>query len=96
MSLTNALATASLLAVEDRAALLETFGERVRFDEPLAEYTSWKVGGPADAFAVAESEDEVAQVMALLFQAQTAVVRARARQQRAGRRRRIARYRLTA
>jgi UDP-N-acetylmuramate dehydrogenase len=67
VSLTNALATASLLTVEGRTALVETFGERVRFDEPLAEYTSWKVGGPADAFAVAESEDEVAQVMALCF-----------------------------
>jgi UDP-N-acetylmuramate dehydrogenase len=67
MSLTNALATASLLTDDDRAALLETFGERVSFDEPLAEYTSWKVGGPADAFAVAENEDEVAQVMALCF-----------------------------
>ena len=67
MSLTNDLATASLLTLEDRAALLETFGDRVRFDEPLAPYTSWKVGGPADAFATAEREDEVAQVMALCF-----------------------------
>lgn len=67
MSLTNELATAPLLNVEDRAALRETFGDRVHFDEPLANYTSWKVGGPADAFAVAESEDEIAAVMALCF-----------------------------
>ena len=67
MSLTNDLATASLLSVEDRAALLETFGDRVQFDEPLAAHTSWKVGGPADALAVAHSEDEVAQVMTLCF-----------------------------
>jgi UDP-N-acetylmuramate dehydrogenase len=67
MSLTNELATASLLTLADRAGLFETFGERVRFDEPLGEYTSWKVGGPADAFALAEDEDEVAQVMALCF-----------------------------
>jgi UDP-N-acetylmuramate dehydrogenase len=67
MSLTNALATASLLSEDDRAALLATFGERVRFDEPLAPYTSWRVGGPADAFATAEREDEVAAVMALCF-----------------------------
>ena len=32
-------------------ALREIFGDRVRFDEPLAPYTSWKIGGPADAFA---------------------------------------------
>jgi len=67
MSLTNELATASLLTTEDRAALLETFGDRVRFDEPLAGYTSWEVGGPADACALAENEDDVAQVMALCF-----------------------------
>ncbi len=54
MSLTNALATASLLTTADRVALLEIFGDRVRFDEPLGPYTSWKVGGPADAFAAAE------------------------------------------
>ncbi len=67
MSLTNALATAPLLTIEDRAALLETFGDRVHFDEPLATYTSWKVGGPADALATAEREEEVAAVMALCF-----------------------------
>jgi UDP-N-acetylmuramate dehydrogenase len=67
MSLTNELATAPLLNLEDRAALVETFGERVTFDEPLAEYTSWKVGGPADALATAESEEEIAAVMALCF-----------------------------
>ncbi|HUA08126.1 MAG TPA: UDP-N-acetylmuramate dehydrogenase [Candidatus Acidoferrales bacterium] len=65
--MTNELATASLLNVEDRAALIETFGDRVRFDEPLAAYTSWKIGGPADAFALAETEDDVAQVMSLCF-----------------------------
>jgi UDP-N-acetylmuramate dehydrogenase len=67
MSLTNALAMASLLTDEDRATLRETFGERVTFDEPLAEYTSWKIGGPADALALAKSEDDVAAVMALCF-----------------------------
>jgi UDP-N-acetylmuramate dehydrogenase len=70
MSLTNALATASLLTTPDRAALMEAFGDRVRFDEPLAPYTSWKVGGPADAYAVAESESELAAVMSLCFKRQ--------------------------
>jgi UDP-N-acetylmuramate dehydrogenase len=67
MSLTNEVATTSLLTTGDRAELLETFGDRVHFDEPLAPYTSWKVGGPADAFAVAEREEDVAAVMALCF-----------------------------
>jgi len=67
MSLTNALATASLLTAEDRAALQQSFGDRVRFDESLAVYTSWKIGGPADAFITVEHEDELATVMALCF-----------------------------
>jgi UDP-N-acetylmuramate dehydrogenase len=67
MSLTNEIATASLLTDDDRAMLRETFGERVGFDVPLAEYTSWKIGGPADALAVAESEGEIAAVMSLCF-----------------------------
>jgi UDP-N-acetylmuramate dehydrogenase len=67
MSLTNALAMASLLTAEDRAALQQSFGDRARFDEPLAAYTSWKIGGPADAFVTVEHEDELAMVMALCF-----------------------------
>ena len=35
----------------------------VRFDEALAPYTSWKIGGPADAWLVLESEPQLAQVM---------------------------------
>jgi UDP-N-acetylmuramate dehydrogenase len=43
--------------------LEEIFGERVRFDEPLAPYTSWKIGGPADALATVENETELSQLM---------------------------------
>ncbi len=32
---------------------------RTRFDEPLAPYTTFKIGGPADAFTEAGSPDEV-------------------------------------
>src|SRR5215469_13860775 len=67
MSLTTAKAVASLLNDEDRATLREIFGERVRFDEPLGLYTSWKIGGPADAFAVVEREEELASAMRLCF-----------------------------
>ncbi len=67
MSLTTDKAVASLLRDEDRTVLREIFGNRVRFDEPLGPYTSWKIGGPADAFAVVEREEELAAAMRLCF-----------------------------
>ncbi len=48
-----------------RARLTEILGDRVRFDEPLAPYTSWKIGGPADAFANVRSEAELAAILRL-------------------------------
>src|SRR5579872_6016220 len=47
----------------DRAHLLEICGGRVHFDEPLAPYTSWKIGGPGDAWITVESEAQLAQIM---------------------------------
>lgn len=67
MSVTNARALRSLLDERDRAAIAEIAGERARFDEPLAPYTSWKIGGPADAFVVLESEQELARLMSWCF-----------------------------
>jgi UDP-N-acetylmuramate dehydrogenase len=57
----------SLLDASDRETLAAIFGDRARFDEPLAPYTSWKVGGPADASIVAESEAELAALMRFCF-----------------------------
>ncbi|MEO6836684.1 MAG: UDP-N-acetylmuramate dehydrogenase [Candidatus Tumulicola sp.] len=68
VSLTNAQGLRSLLAdAGDRAALRAIFGDRARFDEPLAAHTSWKIGGPADAFVIAASEDELAALMRFCF-----------------------------
>ncbi|MGR4065890.1 MAG: UDP-N-acetylmuramate dehydrogenase [Vulcanimicrobiaceae bacterium] len=67
MSVTVRRALCSLLDETDRAALSEIFGERARFDEPLAPYTSWKVGGAADAYIVAENEAELAALMRFCF-----------------------------
>jgi UDP-N-acetylmuramate dehydrogenase len=53
----------TLLTPSDRQSLREIFGQRVRFDEPLAPYTSWKIGGPADAFVTANDEAELADLM---------------------------------
>jgi UDP-N-acetylmuramate dehydrogenase len=63
VSVTTRRATATLLRAADREALRGIFGERARFDEPLAPYTSWKIGGPADAFITAHDEDELAQLL---------------------------------
>jgi UDP-N-acetylmuramate dehydrogenase len=68
MSMTTAAATRTLLSASDREALRDIFGERVRFDEPLAPYTSWKIGGPADAFVTAQDEAELAQLMRFCLQ----------------------------
>ncbi len=63
MSVTTAQAVLTLLGDADRAALLEIFGERVRFNEPLAPYTSWKIGGPADALATVNTQHELAELL---------------------------------
>jgi UDP-N-acetylmuramate dehydrogenase len=65
MSLTTQQALRSLLGEADREALRATFGDAVRFDEPLAAYTSWKIGGPADAFVTAATQAELADLMRL-------------------------------
>jgi UDP-N-acetylmuramate dehydrogenase len=63
VSLTTANALHSLLCDEDRAALRAILGERVFFGEPLAPYTSWKIGGPADALIEVHGEAELAELM---------------------------------
>ena len=57
----------SLLNEKDRAVLREIFGERVAFDAPLAAYTSWRIGGPADALIEIETTAELAHVLKLAF-----------------------------
>lgn len=57
----------SVLRADDREALVALCAERVRFDEPLAPLTSWKIGGPADAFVRIESEAELAGVLRLVL-----------------------------
>lgn len=57
----------SLVDASDRERLREIFGDAVRFDEPLAPYTSWKIGGPADAWIVVENESQLAELMRFCF-----------------------------
>jgi UDP-N-acetylmuramate dehydrogenase len=42
--------------------LRELFGERVRFHEPLARHTSFRIGGPADAWVEVSSGAEIARL----------------------------------
>lgn len=53
----------SVLTAEDREVLASIFAQDVRFDEPLAPYTSWKIGGPADAWIMVRTEAQLARVM---------------------------------
>jgi UDP-N-acetylmuramate dehydrogenase len=46
------------------------FGERVISGQPLADYTSFRIGGPADLFFSAESEHELCAVMAAASRAE--------------------------
>ena len=47
--------------------LVSLLGERVRFALPLARYTSFRIGGPADAFAEPTTLEELRTLLALLY-----------------------------
>lgn len=63
-------ATRSVLTDTDRNDL-RAIGCEVRFDEPLAPYTSWKIGGPADAWIVAQSTAQLAEIMRFCLRRRT-------------------------
>ncbi|MEA2627092.1 MAG: UDP-N-acetylmuramate dehydrogenase [Candidatus Binatota bacterium] len=50
-------------AMDWRAALRERFGGRVRLAEPLARHTSFRIGGPADAWIEIESPLELSDLL---------------------------------
>jgi UDP-N-acetylmuramate dehydrogenase len=54
-----------VIARSARAELEEALGDRVRFDAPLARFTSLRVGGPADALATPESRGDLARLLAI-------------------------------
>jgi hypothetical protein len=63
----NAASAVSALHAQERTQLGALLGERARFDEPLAPYTSWKIGGPADVLVMLETERELEAVLRLAF-----------------------------
>ena len=48
--------------------LLETFGERLLINELLAKYTSARIGGPADAVVIAQSSDDLEDIVNKLWE----------------------------
>lgn len=51
----------------DRQAIIQVFGDRVRFDVPLARYTAARVGGPAAALIEATSKQDLAEIAQTLW-----------------------------
>ncbi len=49
--------------------LRERFGQRLKLRAPLREWTSFRIGGPADLFVVVESEDELCAAKAAAWKA---------------------------
>jgi len=47
--------------------LRKEFGDRLMENEPLAKYTSARIGGPADALLIVQSADDLAQVVTELW-----------------------------
>ena len=54
-----------------QSGLESILGSRVGFDEPMSRHTTWKVGGPAEAFCRVWSEDELVGVLELLSRSGT-------------------------
>jgi UDP-N-acetylmuramate dehydrogenase len=59
-------------AFDLRAGMAGLRGE-VRFDEPLSEWTSFRIGGPADALVVPADVDDLAQLVRLARAAKTRI-----------------------
>lgn len=53
--------------------LHKKYGDRVRRDEPLARYTTFKIGGPADIFFEAKETNEIVDAVLAARQANTPV-----------------------
>jgi UDP-N-acetylmuramate dehydrogenase len=54
-----------VIARAARAEIEEALGDRVRFDAPLARFTSLRVGGPADALDTPSSRADLARLLSI-------------------------------
>ena len=53
----------TMLNDDTKKWLRQIFGPNVRFDEPLARHTSFKIGGPADALIDPESKEQLKMII---------------------------------
>lgn len=53
----------SLISAEDKRWLQQLLGERVRFDELMRRHTTFRIGGPADAYAMPAGADELSLLL---------------------------------
>lgn len=60
-----------MLDQDVRKWLQRLLGPGVRFDEPMARHTSFRIGGPADAFVEPESEAQLREIVQWTRQTQT-------------------------
>jgi UDP-N-acetylmuramate dehydrogenase len=51
----------SMVSMSERRTLREAFGSHLKENEPLAKYTSARMGGPAEYFVIAETAEELAE-----------------------------------
>jgi UDP-N-acetylmuramate dehydrogenase len=54
------------VTAETIGALRAVIGNRLRLDEPLSRHTSFRIGGPADAFVEVVSPDELQRVLVIV------------------------------
>jgi UDP-N-acetylmuramate dehydrogenase len=57
------------MPIQDKERLTALFGKGLKEREPLARYTSARLGGPADYLVVAENADELAHLIKVAWQA---------------------------
>ncbi len=53
------------LSASDRQALFALLDDRVRFDEPMSQHTTLRIGGPADAWCEPQTSGEMAELIRL-------------------------------
>ncbi len=54
-----------MLDTDSKKWLKSLLGDNVRFDEPMSEHTSFKVGGPADAYLLPETRSQLTEIITM-------------------------------
>ena len=62
------------LSTADREELATALGSAVRFDEPMSRHTSFRIGGPADAWVEATSVDQLVAAMRVVHSRQLTAI----------------------